>query len=63
MITEILQHRIELSWEGGENHKLQESDIEHIKKCIEDGCNQGQLCQIDEENGEVENIGWWKILA
>ena len=62
METEILLHTIEYSWEGDEDHNLQESDIDHIKKCIEDGCNQGQLCQTDEENGEVENIGWWKIV-
>ncbi len=63
MKTTILGHEIEFSWEDGEDHEIQDSDINHLRKCIEEGNNQGELYQTDKENGEVENIGWWEIKS
>ncbi len=40
---------------------VNECDIEHIEKMIKDGCNQGELCQYDNDL-EEEIIGWWKII-
>ena len=61
MKTTILGHEVEYSWEGEGEDEIDDSDINHIKECIEEGNNQGELCQIDKENGEVESAGWWEI--
>jgi len=62
MLTKILQHDIDFNWdEGEEDRELCEIDIEHIKKQIEEGYQEGELCQtINEEGDEVR--GWWKII-
>lgn len=48
MITEILQHKIKW-W-------LDESDIEHIERCIRNGFSSGEL-----NHGEMEIRGGWEI--
>ena len=62
MNTTILQHIIEYNWdEGYEDLEMNDVDIAHVKKCIEDGYNEGELCQtIDDETGD-EARGWWKL--
>ena len=59
MITTILLHEIEYNWRDGSNGELCDSDIEHIKKCIEEEYNQGELCQLT--LNENDRHGWWKI--
>ena len=65
--TEILQHNI-MYWLSDENehdYKIDESNEEHIKECIADGCNQGELCQTiqgDKGNDITEARGWWRIV-
>lgn len=60
MDTEILQHKIEYNWRDGSKNYLSFSDIDHIKKMIEDGYNEGELCQLVGAEGEI--FGWWKII-
>jgi len=58
---EILLHNIEYWYEEKEEMEITESDIEHVKKMIDDGCYQGELCTIPD--GEDEEVyGWWKII-
>lgn len=63
MKTTILGHEIEFSWEGGGKNELNMDDHGHIEEEIKMGNTSGQLCQESKENGEVENIGWWKIKS
>jgi hypothetical protein len=64
--TEILQHRIEW-WLRGEDapSELDEGSVEHIKKLIEDGYNQGELFVTgddgDDDHDATEYRGWWSI--
>ena len=50
---EILQHNI--SYYYDKDQEMPESEQEHVKECIIDGCNQGKLCDGN------ENGGWWSI--
>ncbi len=60
-VTEILQHRISWFLRGdAAPAELDESSVEHIKKMIEDGYNQGELCVYVNET-EEEFRGWWHI--
>ena len=63
METTILQHGIKFWWRDESNRGLCESDIDHIKKCIEEGYREGDLCQLIHygENEEAEIYGWWEI--
>ncbi|MCK4636171.1 MAG: hypothetical protein KAT32_04900 [Candidatus Moranbacteria bacterium] len=70
METEILMHKIEFSWseDDMENRQLDQSDIDHIKECIEKGYGEGELCQsftnYDKKTDEPfddEARGWWAI--
>jgi len=62
MNTTILQHNISYHWndDGYEDLELCETDIEHIEEQIKEGYNQGELCQV--VNQETEVRGWWKIV-
>lgn len=60
-LTEILQHQISWFLRGeGAPKELDECSIEHISKCIKEGCNQGELCVLGED-GNTEFRGWWSI--
>lgn len=62
-ITEIIQHKISWFLRGDSApESLDEASEDHIKKCIEDGYNQGELCVMSED-GESEFRGWWSIKA
>ena len=54
----ILQHEINYWLDNA----LMIDDIseEHIKNMIINGCNQGELNQLDNQDKEVR--GWWKII-
>jgi len=57
----ILQHTIEY-WFDNDSLELNDIDIEHIKECIEDGYNQGELNQlVNGKHGDEEVRGWWNI--
>jgi hypothetical protein len=59
--TEILQHRIKF-WLRGDKApaELDESSIEHLKRLIDEGYNQGELCLLGDD-GDTEYRGWWNI--
>lgn len=60
-VTEILQHKISWFLRGDSApHSLDEASEEHIKQCIAEGYNQGELC-VMQEDGESELRGWWSI--
>ena len=59
--TEILLHTISYYFEDYDG-EIDEFGIEHIQKCIFDGCNQGELNITDPENPEEPYYGWWKII-
>ena len=58
--TEILQHRIRFSLFDDGPQELDEASVEHIEKTIKEGCNQGELCFMS-DNQETERRGWWSI--
>ena len=66
MRTIILQHEIEWGYHDGFNpEELPESEEEHIKHCIIDGSNQGELNYTDyddETDKYVDYRGWWEIV-
>lgn len=60
-ITEILQHRISWFLRGDDAPDvLGDCSEEHIKKCIEEGYIQGELCVLGDD-GDTEYRGWWSI--
>lgn len=60
MITSILLHKVDCQWFDDYTGELQESDIDHIKKLIDEGCWQGELYTWGTDH--EEHRGWWKIL-
>lgn len=59
--TTILQHRISFFFRGDNAPtELSESSIEHVEKLIRDGFNQGELCEMSDDQ-EIEFRGWWSI--
>lgn len=60
-VTEILQHRISFFFRG-ENAptEMGESSVEHITNLIQQGFNQGELCEMDADQVN-EFRGWWSI--
>ena len=41
--------------------EMNDSDQEHIVYMITNGCSEGELCMVDEENPDVEYRGYWEI--
>ena len=71
METEIYLHKIKFNWDesGGGERPLDDSDIKHIKNCIENGFREGELNQVftnyDKKTNEPfddEVRGWWSIV-
>lgn len=60
-ITEILQHRISWFLRGDDvPSELDDCSVEHIEKLIKEGCNQGELCVVSDDD-DTEYRGWWSI--
>jgi hypothetical protein len=57
--VEILQHNISYYYREYDG-EMPESDQDHIKECIEQGYNQGELCFVGDD-GNTEYRGWWHI--
>ena len=53
----ILFHHIVYHYDNG--IEMPECEQEHVKKMINDGCNQGELCYLSPEDEEIR--GWWRI--
>jgi hypothetical protein len=58
---EILQHDIYYWYKDGYKSDMDESDQEHIKKMIEEGYREGELCTTDKDNPDKTHYGWWSI--
>jgi len=56
-IIKILFHKISYYYDD-DCLEMPDSDQEHVKDMIIDGCNQGELCYYDHEK---EYRGWWHI--
>lgn len=61
-VSEILNH--DISWFVDSNRvtELDQSSIDHIKQCIEDGISQGSLCVTYGAKHDKESNGWWRII-
>ena len=55
--TTILFHTISYWYDN--KMEMTEDDIEHVRKLIIDGYNQGELCGILDDDSQVP--GWWSI--
>lgn len=65
-ITTIYLHTIEFWYKDWPEFdgELPESEEEHIKEMIAQGCWQGELCYVSydpDTNTEEEHHGWWRI--
>ena len=58
-IIEILQHNISYYYKNYDG-EMPESDQDHVKDAIVDGCNQGELC-FHNSDFDKEYRGWWHI--
>ena len=58
-IIRICQHNISYYYRDYDGD-MPESDQDHIKDCIVEGYNQGELCMIG-DGGTKEYRGWWHI--
>lgn len=56
--TVIFLHTIEYHHFDGFKGEMDDADIDHIKKCIEDGIHEGEL-----NTGSEEHRGWWRIKS
>lgn len=56
-IIEICCHRISYYYDD-DTMEMPDSDQEHVKEMICEGCNQGELCVYENEK---EYRGWWHI--
>lgn len=61
-ITEVLEHDISWWVDSNSVKELDESSIEHIKKMIEQGITQGELCITYGRHRNLETWGWWYII-
>lgn len=62
----ILMHKVGWYYRNndGKIKELPECEEEHIKECIEDGYDGGQLCYYHcENNTDKEYYGWWRIIG
>lgn len=47
------------TWHDDYDGELNEADVEHVQKMLEEGYSEGELCTV-EEDGDTEHRGWWK---
>jgi hypothetical protein len=64
-IARICAHRIRWRYDLSDGtpdftDELPESEEEHIRQCLNDGCVEGELCYYDAEQ-EMMFYGWWEI--
>ena len=62
-IETICAHRVEFNYHTKSKNAIpDDSEIEHVEKCLIDNCVQGELCLNTSINGRYyEFRGWWKI--
>lgn len=53
------QEAIIYEWHDDYDGDMNEADIEHVKKLLDEGYVEGELCTL-EDDGETEHRGWWK---
>ena len=58
-VIEILQHQIRYRYDGCDDMKMTASDIDHVEQMIEQGCCQGELCTVDDNDNTI--YGWWQM--
>jgi hypothetical protein len=56
----ILQHRVNYYFRDHPSKVMGESSEEHVRHMIAEGYNQGELCEMGDDQ-ETEYRGWWSI--